>query len=534
MSPIVELLLKQRGVEDFEKFLYPSLRDLADPETLPGVAEAAEIILKSVKAQEQIVVFGDYDCDGICATAIMMLTLRALGAKGEAFLPKRLTEGYGMSDASVERLLKEHPQVQLVITVDNGINSVSQVEFLKSRGVAVVVTDHHLPGETLPAAMAVVNPKVVSPKSLENICGAAVAYMLANQIMKTAKARGDYEGANIGGPLLVLAGLATVTDIMPLLGQNRILVAEALRRFGKWAPLGLKELHQRAARTGFDRLTAKDFSFVLGPRINAAGRLASGEEALELVTTLDREISRECARIVDGYNVDRKNIELRMTEAAIAKIVEGAPAQVIDLPDGHPGVAGIVAARIMERLGSTQPVCVLASGHGSARAPDGFNIRDAFVACDEVLERYGGHAAAGGFSVKDNRVDDFRRLLCEYVAKFDLQTSTKQRFEPDLWLEKADITLELVDELAKLEPYGEANREPVFGFRQAMLTDVKPLGQDGRHLTLEANGLKAIWWNHGDLVESLRAGDPVRDVGFTIEANDYGERHVELRLQHIF
>ncbi len=566
LPEVLKRLLRARGIDDadWEKFLNPSLRDLVDPAELPGVADAADVLLAGLVARRHVVVFGDYDCDGVCATAILVQTLAALNAAIDPspdatkriapFLPERLSEGYGMSDVSVARLLKENPHVDLVVTVDNGINSVQQVADLKAKGVSVVVTDHHLPayaraadgtpGEMiLPAAEVVVDPKVAAPPHLQELCGAGVAFFLANRLVSEAKRRGLYDGPKVCGPLLILAGLATVTDIMPVLGQNRILVAEALKNFRTCAPLGLLELHSRAARNARGSLTARDFGFMLGPRINAAGRLASGMDALDLVLETNRERVREYARRIDLNNTERKAIEQKMTDDALAKVVPGAAAQVIDLPDGHPGVAGIVAARVMERLGETVPVCVYAGGHGSARAPEGLNIRDAFVACDEVLERYGGHAAAGGFSVKGGQVDRFRELLaayCERMRGEGISVSPRTR-EPDLWLEPAEITLELAEALTRLEPYGEGNPEPVFGLRGVYFQDVRPLGADGRHFaatvstsarrTPEAERFRAVWWSHGDRVEEIRAQSAApHDLRFALVVSDYGERHADLRL----
>ena len=537
MNPIVAKILESRGITaaELDDFLHPTLDKLAAPEELPGIVKAADIILDSVLYRRKIVVFGDYDCDGVCATAIVSRTLRALGGNVSEFIPDRLTEGYGMSEPSIARMLKSNPGVGLVVTVDNGINSVAEVTNLKRKWSSVVVTDHHLPGDELPDANAIVDPKLAAPGHLQNLCGAGVAFMLANRVISEAKRRGMYKGPSVGGPLLVLAGLATVTDIMPLLGQNRILVAEALRRFPVCAPIGLRELFARAARTGCTALTTRDFGFTIGPRINAVGRIEryGAEQALELVVSEDEEIVRELARLVDGYNVERKAVEQRMSDEAQAKIVPGAPAQVIDLPNGHPGVAGIVASRILERSGGRGPVCVYAGGHGSARAPEGFNVRNAFVACAEVLERYGGHAAAGGFSVKEGRIDDFRRMLCEYCARQGGGNSVAAERGPDLWVEPVDLTLELAEELLRLEPFGEGNREPVFGLKGVSFSEVKTLGMDGKHLavTLRGSGLRAVWWGHGDLVEKLRAESAApHDLTFMIAISDYGERHVELRV----
>ena len=566
MNPLLAKLLELRGITDereVEEFFNPSLAALAKPEELPGVPEAVEAILAALKGRRRIVVFGDYDCDGVCATAILTSTLRTLeasvmddlpephrelalkeGTRVSTFLPKRLTEGYGMSDDSVARLLEEVPDVALVVTVDNGINSIAQVAQLTGRGVEVVVTDHHLPSVNafgkllLPNASAVVNPKVNAPAHLSELCGAAVAFLLANALVSTATERGMYSGEKVGGPLLVLAGLATVTDVMPVLGQNRILVAEALRRFHSWAPIGLKELYQRASRTTAPVLTTKDFGFLIGPRINAAGRVASGEESLELILTTDREIAREAARIVDGRNVERKQIEGGMVDEALKQLRPGAAAQIIDIPDGHQGVAGIVAARIMERV--KVPTGVIAGGHGSARAPEGYNVRDALQACSKYLTRYGGHAAAAGFSVKDGCIEAFRDAFAAECAKQREQwLATRQTeasavsaggLEYDLEVAPADLTLEFAQDLARMEPFGEGNPEPKFLFRHVFFEDVRPLGQDAKHLAFTVNGFKAVWWGHGDLVEELHTTAlTARDLVFTVEISTYGGAHVELR-----
>ena len=532
---IVRGILEARGISaaDLDSFFNPRCSDLLPPEALPGIVDAAEEILSAVKAREKIVVFGDYDCDGVSATAILTKAIAAISGDVTPFVPRRLDEGYGMTDASVKRLLEENPDVQLIVTVDNGINSNDQVAELMSRGISVVVTDHHLPSETLPPAAAVVNPKVAAPTALEGLCGAGVAFLLARQLFRGAFP--DPKDSPGVSPLLVLAGLATVTDIMPLVGQNRILVSAALEKFHSFAPVGLRELYGRAARNAADRLVAKDFGFLIGPRINASGRLANGMEALDLILAADREEAREYARIVDGRNVERKTIEQRMTEEALAQVVPEAPAQVIDLPDGHPGVAGIVAARILERLEHPAPVFVLAGGHGSARAPVGINVRDAMEACKETLTRYGGHAAAGGFSVKEGCLATFREQVCAYCAAQGeaVQAAAKEAAEDDAWVETSDVTLELAEWMTRMEPFGEGNKEPVFGIRNVYLSDVRPLGAEGRHLAvaLKGSGLKAIWWNRGDLVEELRhdAFRP-RDIRFTVEISDYGGRHVELRL----
>ncbi len=542
-SPLQARLLALRGVtaETADAYFSPALSALAAPHELPGVAEAAAVLLEAVRSGKKLVVFGDYDCDGVCATSILVRTIGTLGGDVAPFLPERLTEGYGMTERSVARMLAEHPDVSLVVTVDNGINSVGQVAALKARGIDVLVTDHHLPGDVLPDC-PVVNPKVAAPAHLDGLCGAGVAFLLAGALVAAAKAAGVYDGPNIGGPLLVLAGLATVTDIMPLVGQNRILVAEALRRFRSWSPVGLRELLDRASRTAQPSLTTRDFGFLIGPRINAAGRVASGMEALELLLASDREEARRLARTVDLHNGTRKSIEQKMTEAALLQVDPGAPAQVVVLSsdEAHSGIAGIVAARILDRLGAGNavPVCVIVDGHGSARSPEGYNVRDALQDAEEALERFGGHAAAGGFTVREGRADRFRELFRAACARQAARVPSDARGVgfADADVDASELTLEFAQWLRRMEPFGEGNPMPVFLLRGVRLAEARPLGSDGRHLQVVFKGdvPRGVWWGRGDLVEELRAGSSgTYDVLATLEVSTYGEPHPELRFQQL-
>ncbi|MBR1587199.1 MAG: DHH family phosphoesterase, partial [Kiritimatiellae bacterium] len=371
LSPILARVLAARGVapESVESFFDPALARLARAADLPGVPAAVEAILPFVVSRRKIVVFGDYDADGVCASAIMVRTMRKLGGVAEAFIPERFTEGYGMTDASIARLLGEHPDVALVITVDNGITAPREVESLRARGIAVVVTDHHLPGPELPAPDALVNPRVASAPGCEGLCGAGVAFFLAAALANEAVVRGIYGGGKFAGPLLVLAGLATVADLMPLTDQNRILVAQALAAFRTCAPVGLRELYDRASRRAAP-LGSRDFGFMLAPRINAAGRMDTARVAYDLLMTEDREEARQLAVKVDSFNALRKTEEQRVEQAVREQCggMDGLPAVVARGADWHSGVAGIVAARVMET--AHMPVAVVVGDRGSARAPD--------------------------------------------------------------------------------------------------------------------------------------------------------------------
>ena len=534
-------VLASRGVdsESVEEYLAPDLKSLPPPKDLPGVCNCAEKILDAVAQNRKIVVYGDYDADGVCATAIMTRTLEALGANVAGFIPRRHGEGYGLTEASMKRLFEEHPDVGLVVTVDNGVNSVAEIAAIKSRGVAVVVTDHHLPGQELPCADAIAEPKVDAPQALENLCGAGVAFYVAQELVCQAKLRGLYpqDGPKIAGPLMILAGVATVTDVMPLFGANRTLVSAALRHFRHVAPVGLKALFLADGQKPMDRLNARDFGFFVGPRLNAAGRMAFGQTAYELVSTDELEEARLLAVKLKDYNAERRGIEERMAGEAFTQLIEEAAAQVVSdaglEKKWHPGVAGIVASRVLES--AAVPVAVVVGCYGSARAPEGYNVRDALAECEPFLERFGGHAAAAGFTVKEGMLAEFAEAFRSACAKQGAISPVACRTF-DGWIEGRDITLDFCEALARLEPFGEGNDEPVFGIGNVALRDVRPFGEEGRHLSFlfaDRSIPRAVWWNHGDLADTIRAKSGCRfDFLVKAKVSDFGyEPHPELTVE---
>ena len=533
-------VLAIRGVtpETLDEYFAAPISALSRPDDLPGAVDAAAAILRHVEAKGKIVVFGDYDCDGICAAAILHKAIEAVSpGTSTVFLPDRLGEGYGMSEKSVGRMLSENPGVTLVVTVDNGIGSADEVRLLSEKGVECVVTDHHLPGEVLPECI-VVDPKVASTPRTDTLCGAGVAFMLAGALVRLAREKGIYEGANIGGPLLVLAGIATVGDIMPLSGDNRIIVRESLARFWRYAPPGVKELLARALRTTPENLTSVDYAFRIVPRINADGRLASGMDAMKLVMTDNREEARRLAVAVDARNVERKSIEQSMSEKAFALVEKDAPAQVIEITDGHKGVVGIVASRVMDSnvLGKRAPVAIAVGRHGSVRAPEGYNARDALAAAAVALDHFGGHAAAGGFTVKEGMFAEFKRLFREACAAqaAAMPPGAESTKTFDAWISPKDVTLDFAKWIKNLEPFGEGNPEPLFALKGVYISNAKPLGADGKHVSFSLKtvpALRCVWWGHGEDVEDLRIGSSFScDIAFRIAISNYGEPHPELEI----
>lgn len=552
LPPILARLLASRGVteEGREAFLDPSLTRLARSDDLPGMTEAVQVILPFLHTKRKIVVFGDYDADGVCASAILVTALRRLGGNAEAFIPHRFGEGYGMTAASLERLWCEHADAALVVTVDNGISSPDEVAKLKVKGIQVVVTDHHLPGENLPEADALVNPRVQSCPGSADLCGAGVAFFLASALAQAATEKGLYTGPKFSGPLLVLAGLATVADLVPLKEQNRILVAQSLAYFNRCAPCGLRELRDKAARSAA-ALTARDYGFLLAPRINAAGRMKTADVALDLLvcTDEDRERARQLASRIDGFNGERRGFEQTMFQEACAQIDKAGEEDlqaVVAWDAGcvtgatkgqrwHLGVAGIVASRLLEHY--HVPAAVAVGETGSVRAPDGYNVHDALAAASEHLVRFGGHAAAGGFTVKPGAFEAFRAAFTTACAKQRKEHALDADARDfDGWVEPGDLTPGLYADLRRLEPFGEGNPEPVFGLRGVTLREVRVMGVEGRHLSLafvNRDVPRAIWWGHGGRAEDLRkhAARPY-DVFFTLTTSGFDSAlpHLELRV----
>lgn len=552
LPPILARLLASRGVteEGREAFLDPSLTRLARSDDLPGMTEAVQVILPFLHTKRKIVVFGDYDADGVCASAILVTALRRLGGNAEAFIPHRFGEGYGMTAASLERLWCEHADAALVVTVDNGISSPDEVAKLKVKGIQVVVTDHHLPGENLPEADALVNPRVQSCPGSADLCGAGVAFFLASALAQAATEKGLYTGPKFSGPLLVLAGLATVADLVPLKEQNRILVAQSLAYFNRCAPCGLRELRDKAARSAA-ALTARDYGFLLAPRINAAGRMKTADAAFDLLvcTDEDRERARQLASRIDGFNGERRGFEQTMFQEACAQIDKAGEEDlqaVVAWDAGcvtgatkgqrwHLGVAGIVASRLLEHY--HVPAAVAVGETGSVRAPDGYNVHDALAAASEHLVRFGGHAAAGGFTVKPGAFEAFRAAFTTACAKQRKEHALDADARDfDGWVEPGDLTPGLYADLRRLEPFGEGNPEPVFGLRGVTLREVRVIGVEGRHLSLafvNRDVPRAIWWGHGGRAEDLRkhAARPY-DVFFTLTTSGFDSAlpHLELRV----
>ena len=492
-----------------------------DPLALGDMAAACEEIEAAIAAGRRICVHGDYDADGICATALALLVLRRLGAQVEAHLPSRFEEGYGVAMETVERLAADG--VELLVTVDCGITAVEQVARARELGMRVIVTDHHRPGPELPDALRVaVRP---SDYPFPDLCGTGVVYKLGQALF----ARAAIDQAELEQHLDLVA-LATVADVVPLVDENRALVRAGLRRLARTTKPGLRAL-MHAARVDRVHVASGDLGFRLAPRINAAGRLCHPQDALELLLTEDDQRARALAQRLEGLNRERQAVEEGILRSAIEQIEE-APAEcrerqayVLSSPDWHEGVIGIVASRLVERY--RRPVVLIAElgdeSKGSGRSPAGYDLHAGLVACHEHLRRYGGHRVAAGLTIRAAEIPAFAAALAAHAGEVLGGAPLEPRLRVDAILAPAEATLDLADELTRLEPFGLGNPNVTLLAPAASVRDPKRMGE-GRHLRcgIELGGYRcgAVGFGMGGAADRL-AGGGRHDVAFRLQRNAF-------------
>ena len=515
VSHVLAQVLVRRGLLDAsaaQAFLEPS--EGHDPSAFAGIERAVALIERHSRGRGRIVIHGDYDVDGVCATATMVRALRALGADVGWYLPDRLTDGYGLSLDTVHRLAARG--ASLLVTVDCAITAVDEVAAARAAGLDVVVSDHHAPRADgrLPDC-EIVHPAVCG-YPCPDLCGTGVAYKLA-QALCAPGAEDDIE----------LVALATVADLMPLTGENRRLVREGLRALSRTLRPGLRAL-MKVAKVDPSAIDTGTLGFRLAPRINAAGRLRRADAGLELLLTGDERRAAEIASELDRVNAERRAVEQRIVweaEAQVAELVAdgGERFSYVLAGEGwHPGVVGIVASRIVER--HHRPVVVVALeddlGSGSARSIPGFDLLGSLHACAEYLERYGGHRAAAGMTINRDRIDGFRDALERHAEEVLLPGMLVARERVDAIVSGCDLGLELAEELEKLEPCGMGNPRSRLLVPGARLRDPRPMG-DGRHLRFVVGSggasARAVAFGCGGQL-GVEAEEPV-DATFRLERN---------------
>ncbi len=532
IDPFLSLLLYSRGFSDDEQiydFLHPDAM-LSDPFELIDMEAAAERVEQAIEGFEKIAVFGDYDADGVTAAALLYLYLRERGANVVCILPDRIRDGYGLSPEAVERLFDSG--VRLIVTVDNGIAALDAAARAKELGIDLVVTDHHRPGEVLPDAVAVVDPhRTDCPSEFKDNAGVGVAFKLAAAI------EGDPE--SVLGRYADLIALGTLADVVPLRGENRALVCAGLGKLNRAPRVGLAALMAAAGCAG-KRMNASSVVYTLAPRINAAGRMGSAEPALQLLLCDDAGQADALAQRIDACNRERQAVEAEVCAEAVAQIesdpaIRYASILVVAGEGWHPGVVGIVAARLVTRYG--KPAVVISidgkTGKGSCRSIEGFSIYDALAFARHTLTHFGGHSGAAGLGLRTDDIPALRTALDEYAKTTHLPFPT---LTLDCKLNPAYIGLPLLDALEALEPCGSGNPAPLFGLYGMTLTAAKPVGE-GRHLRLTFEKghteLKAMLFSVSLAQFPYQPGD-LLDLAVQIERNTFrGETSAAVRIRDL-
>lgn len=516
------LLLSARGLcapEEVGEFLDGDA-ELFDPFLIKDMDKAADRVTAAVENNEKIVVYGDYDADGVTATALLYMYLEAMGADVSCYIPSRTQEGYGLHESAIDKLAAEG--VQLIITVDNGINAVHEASYIKSKGIDLIITDHHQPGDMLPDAVAVVDPhRADDTCPFKDLAGVGVAYKLAAAI----------EGGDCDGILQDFSdiiAIGTVADIVPLKGENRTLVIRGVEAVRNMPRPGLAAL-KTVAGCGEKAFTSMNIAFALAPRINAAGRISAAETALKLLLAEDEKEAAALAEQLDAFNQQRQETEADIVEEAVAQIendpqLKYAKVLVVDGDGWHAGVIGIVASKLVDRYG--KPAMVIAKdgsgdAKGSCRSIDGFSLFDALTAVKDSLVRFGGHTLAAGFTVREDRIDEFRHRINEYAQTLPVFAPT---LKLDCKLNPAAITIDLIDSLSLLEPFGAENPQPIFGLYGVTLLSVKSLGATGKHIRItfekKSNQYSAVYFGMTAEDFPYVQGDMI-DMAVTVDKNEF-------------
>ena len=523
VSPIVAKLLINRGLGDPHKarqFLAADMESLLSPWDLKGMREAVACVTKTMEEGGSIVVYGDYDVDGITATSIVYRFLKRCGASVSYYIPERQSEGYGLNLEALEGLIAKG--TDLVITVDCGISSYDIVEAVRDR-LALVITDHHEAPSLIPRAVAVVDHKQPNCQYPDkNLAGVGVAYKLCQAIWQ--ERTGEVYQADLD-----IVALGTVADVVPLVGENRILVKAGLSKMQVQPNRGIEALIDVAGLKD-RKITAGHIGFTLAPRLNAAGRVAHATRAVELLTTPSQEEAYEIAEELQETNLERQALERDIHEMARQDVLkQGSDADyvvVVGGQDWHPGVIGIVASRLVEEF--YKPTLVISIkdgiGKGSCRSIDNCNMYEALQSAEDLLIQFGGHQAAAGFSIKEDKIPALRDRLTQYCKEHLSETDYLPIVDIDSQVVIDDIDVPLIEEIETLEPYGMANPTPVLALEEATISDLFLMGQQKKHakvlLEREDSTIDAIAWNRPDLHASFFPGDQVK-VAFTVQKNEW-------------
>ena len=520
LSNLLSQILVNRGIETEEEirvFLNPTRADFHDPFLMPDMDKAVERILQAIQQKEKIIIYGDYDVDGITSITVLKQFLEERGLEVSSYIPNRLEEGYGLNKKAVEWIASQG--FDLMITVDCGISGIEEVEYASSLGIETVITDHHEPLEILPNAVAVVDPKIQTSKyPFRGLAGVGVVFKTIQAIGKKLQLpEKEYL------KYLDIVCIGTISDIVPLVDENRVITKLGLKLVERTQNIGLKELIEAS---GYRKIDSTMVSFGIAPRINACGRMGQEQEALQLFLTQDRKEAKQITEKLNEYNKQRQTIEKEILEEAIQKVEQEPKSPCIVLGDEkwHHGVIGIVSSKITDLYFKPSIlVCFEENiGKGSGRSIPGFDLHEALGKCSNYLEKYGGHEMAVGVTLKEENFIPFKKAFEEVVLESHIEN-----LMPVIAIEEQidlkEITIGTVKELNLLEPFGEANKMPIFMFHNLKIDSIRSLSE-GKHLKLTLKDdhllVGAIGFNMGHLAEEYLIGDRV-DVAGILEINSF-------------
>lgn len=536
-------LLKNRGFgedDDFSEILDPNFDDLVhDPFLFSQMEEIVEKIIENIKAKKKIIIYGDYDADGVTSSALLVEILGILKADVDVYIPDRVTEGYGLNIEALD-ILKEQG-ASLVITVDTGIRSKGSVDHAKELGLEVIITDHHVPPESkddYPDCL-ILDPLLEGETyPFKKLAGVGVAYKLASAIISKAKIDDEMKKL-LSIRLLDFVAIGTIADCVVLLGENRVLAKKGLEVLSDTKRIGIKELFRIAQIKNKDKIAAWNVGFQIAPRINAAGRMNHANSAFELLITKKDDDAVTLAYELNENNINRQNRTVQIVDE-VEEQVKGDENIIIGVSkegqNWNEGIVGLVAGRICER--HYRPTLVITEceeGYkGSGRSIEGFDLIEAVEQCKEYLEKYGGHPMACGFSLQKENLDKFRSKLEELAAKKLKPENLVKKINVDAELELKQVDEELVTEIEKLEPYGEGNPQPKFLLRGLSVLDIVFMGVEGQHLKLKLkdNGktINAVGFNQSELWQDLNVGDKIDLVAYLGINSFNGNTEVQLRI----
>jgi len=538
LSEVLATVLANRGITDPQtahSFLHPSINDLHDPFLMQDMRAAVRRILEAVARKEKILIYGDYDVDGTTSTVILKKALTLVGADVSYYIPERLKDGYGLREDAMD--MAKAQGYHLVISVDTGIRARQVVEHARALGLDIIITDHHLPEQGLPRANAVLNPKRTDCNyPNKNLAGCGVAFKLAQALfIETGR-------TNLIEPFIKIAAIGTIADIVPLTGENRVIARYGLAGLSRPNNPGLRALLEVAGVAGRP-VSCVDVGFRIGPRINAVGRMAGASAAVDLFDAPDLETAMKLAMQMNEQNLARQQAEADILAQVMAAIerdpgVRQSRVAVIAGEGWHRGVIGIVASKVVEHL--HRPAIIISIengvGHGSGRSIEAFHLLDGLESCGELFERFGGHAHAAGLAIAADRIDELRRRLNDHAASVLNDEALVPIVETDYTLPLKQASLETLAELARLEPFGPGNPQPIFEAHGAQIVQAPRVLKE-KHLKFRvqqsSRWLDCLWWGAGHRAQDVFLGDRV-SLAFTLSENTYnGNTQAQLILKDL-